>query len=87
MIFIAHNVKIYRLIELYNFFYTSKFGERMVLTYYPTHTRFMPWLIGIFLGFILHNCRGKQIRIPRVSRSRVESGTQFTEFFLPFTFI
>ncbi|XP_031634993.1 O-acyltransferase like protein-like [Contarinia nasturtii] len=41
-------------------------GEKMAKTYYPTHLRFSPWLIGICGGYILHESRKKTIRIPKL---------------------
>lgn len=52
------------------FFVFSDFHRRFFATYIPTHARFMPWLIGIFLGYILYKMRNKKIRIPTVSGSR-----------------
>lgn len=40
--------------------------NKMIKTYHPTHLRFSPWLIGIFGGYILHESRKKNIRIPRI---------------------
>lgn len=40
--------------------------NKMIKTYYRTHLRFSPWLIGIFGGYFLHESRKKIIRIPRV---------------------
>lgn len=45
----------------------------------------MPWMIGIFLGYILHKTRNKTIRIPSVSGSKVknfEFGFDLSNFFL-----
>lgn len=41
-------------------------NNKMIKTYYPTHLRFSPWLIGIFGGYILYESRNKIIRMPRV---------------------
>lgn len=38
----------------------------MTKTYFATHLRFSPWLIGVFSGYLLHNCRNRNVRIPRV---------------------
>lgn len=39
----------------------------MARTYFPTHLRFSPWLIGVFGGYVLHICRkGTLVRIPKV---------------------
>lgn len=40
--------------------------DKIAKTYYPTHIRFSPWLIGVFCGYILHNCRNRTVRIPRL---------------------
>ena len=32
----------------------------LALIYYPAHTRCIPWLMGILLGFKLHHLRGKK---------------------------
>lgn len=42
-------------------------NNKMIKTYYPTHLRFSPWLIGVFGGYIIYESRKKSgIRIPRV---------------------
>lgn len=33
------------------------------MTYFPTHIRFSPWLIGIFTGYFLYESQKKAIRI------------------------
>lgn len=38
----------------------------MITTYYPTHTRMGAWLVGVLLGYILHNLKGESIRVPKV---------------------
>lgn len=38
----------------------------MSKTYFATHLRFSPWLIGVFGGYLLHNCRNRTIRIPKM---------------------
>lgn len=42
-------------------------GGSMVKTYYPTHIRMGAWLVGVLLGYILHNFKGKSIKIPTVT--------------------
>lgn len=32
----------------------------MILTYYPTHIRMSPWLIGIMFGYVLFKTRSKR---------------------------
>lgn len=41
-------------------------GDSMTKTYYPTHTRMGAWLVGVALGYILHNLKGKALKIPKV---------------------
>ncbi|PSN39087.1 hypothetical protein C0J52_07351 [Blattella germanica] len=36
------------------------------LQYYPTHTRFTPWLIGVAFGFLFHETKRKNIKLPKV---------------------
>lgn len=43
----------------------------MELTYYPTHTRMGAWLIGVLLGYALHNYRGRRAIIPKVTRNNI----------------
>lgn len=38
----------------------------MTTTYYPTHIRMGAWLVGVLLGYILHNLKGKSIKVPKV---------------------
>lgn len=42
-------------------------GDVMYETYYPTHTRMGAWLVGVLLGYILHNSKGKSMTIPKVN--------------------
>lgn len=38
-------------------------NQKQIKTYFPTHIRFSPWLIGIFAGYFLYECQKKAIRI------------------------
>lgn len=38
-------------------------NEKQIKTYFPTHIRFSPWLIGIFTGYFLYESQKKTIRI------------------------
>lgn len=50
-----------------NRFRNSEFDiQYMALVYYPTHTRMGAWLVGVLLGYILHNHRGGRANIPKV---------------------
>lgn len=42
-------------------------GMEFFQTYYPTHLRYSPWVVGIIFGAILHESRKGAVRIPRVS--------------------
>lgn len=33
----------------------------MRLTYFPTHTRMTPWIIGIMFAYILHRQKDKRV--------------------------
>lgn len=44
----------------------------MTSTYYPTHTRMGAWLVGVILGYILHDLKGKSVRIPKVLRPELK---------------
>lgn len=39
----------------------------MIKTYYPTHTRMGAWLVGVLLGYVLHNLKEKSIKLPKVN--------------------
>lgn len=39
----------------------------MELTYYPTHTRMTPWLVGVILAYILFKTKDKRITMNKVS--------------------
>lgn len=42
-------------------------NQKQIKTYFPTHIRFSPWLIGIFAGYFLYESQIKtKIRISRV---------------------
>lgn len=41
-------------------------GDSMLKTYYPTHTRMGAWFVGVLLGYMLHNLKGKSIKVPKV---------------------
>ncbi|GLG92879.1 uncharacterized protein GBIM_00429 [Gryllus bimaculatus] len=48
------------IMELYPGIYVGpaeKRSETMKYYYWPTHTRFVPWLLGVLLGYILRECR------------------------------
>lgn len=53
----------------------------MELTYYATHIRFSPWLIGVFGGYILHQSRKRSIRIPRVNKRSYFKSIQINSHF------
>lgn len=40
---------------------------QMETTYYPTHVRMSPWLIGVLFGYIMINLKDKPITISKVS--------------------
>lgn len=40
---------------------------RQMKTYFPTHTRFGSWAIGVLLGYLLHQLRGKKMQLSQVS--------------------
>lgn len=46
----------------------------MELTYYPTHCRMGAWLVGVMLGYVMHERRGRPVEIARVC-VHIEFGT------------
>jgi peptidoglycan/LPS O-acetylase OafA/YrhL len=47
-------------------------GEHQLIEkwiYFPTHARFGPWMLGITLGYILHQTRNKKIQISKTLNS------------------
>lgn len=45
----------------------SNIGEKFKKTYYKTHLRFSPWLIGIMFGYFMCEARKYKIHIPKVN--------------------
>ncbi|XP_065079673.1 nose resistant to fluoxetine protein 6-like [Ochlerotatus camptorhynchus] len=41
--------------------------SRMVLVYYPTHTRVGAWLVGVILGYILHQTKHHRIQLSKIA--------------------
>lgn len=52
---------------LFPAFYRNDFLKTFELTYYPTHTRMAPWLVGMIFGHILYNTRDKRMHFTKVS--------------------
>lgn len=46
-----------------HFLYTRIQHEMETVTYYPTHIRIGAWLIGVLLGYILHNIKDKKLNL------------------------
>lgn len=55
----------------------------MELTYYTTHTRMDPWLIGVLLGYFLNKLKGKHLIMKKV-RKRVVANVFKNNFFILF---
>lgn len=45
----------------------------MELTYYPTHTRMAPWLIGMIFAYILFNTRDKRVHFTKVRSFQINN--------------
>ncbi|XP_058454323.1 nose resistant to fluoxetine protein 6-like [Malaya genurostris] len=41
-------------------------ANRMALTYYPTHIRMAAWLVGVILGYVLHQTKARRVRIGKI---------------------
>lgn len=39
----------------------------MNMTYFPTHTRMSPWIVGMIFAFMLFNTRDKRVQFSKVS--------------------
>lgn len=39
----------------------------MKITYYPTHVRMGAWIVGILVGYILHQIRGRRVILSKVN--------------------
>ena len=58
------------LITLFSYFVSGKYrmsffanDDRLLRTYTETHTRYGPWLIGLFLAYLLYYQKGKQVKL------------------------
>ncbi|CAG2060914.1 unnamed protein product [Timema podura] len=41
----------------------ASLADYLRMLYYPTHTRYTPWTIGLCLGYILHQTHGRQLNM------------------------
>nr|CAD7604423.1 unnamed protein product [Timema genevievae] len=41
----------------------ASLADYLWMLYYPTHTRYTPWTIGLCLGYILHQTHGRQLNM------------------------
>lgn len=46
--------------------FSNGFLKQMELTYYPTHIRMSPWLVGIVCAYIIFRLRDKRINMNKV---------------------
>ncbi|XP_058817531.1 nose resistant to fluoxetine protein 6-like [Topomyia yanbarensis] len=46
---------------------TGQLPNRMTLTYYPTHARMGAWLVGVVLGYILHETKGRRFVMSKLA--------------------
>lgn len=54
------------------FYRCSKINDKFPLTYYPTHIRYSPWLIGVMFGYIMLELRKlRKVHIPKVFFSKL----------------
>lgn len=47
--------------------------DRMQITYFPTHVRMGAWIVGILVGYALHQIRGRRVIISKVKISSLNA--------------